>query len=103
MVDVAIEKHNMYDYKSSIFLEYIHIDNALLSNKISSGEKNYKYFVGYFYDGYKIRPLHIMLPKTSACIKNYNFQTKRIFLIEVDELLEKYNTIWDKVSTDVKK
>ena len=98
MVDVAIETHNMCDYKSSIFLEYIHIDNALLSNKISSGEKNYKYFVGYFYDGYKIR-----LPKTSACIKNYNFQTKRIFVIEVDELLEKYNTIWDKVSTDVKK
>ena len=26
-----------------------------------------------------------------------------IFLIEDDELLEKYSTIWDKVSTDIKK
>ena len=26
-----------------------------------------------------------------------------VFLIEEDELLEKYNTIWDKVSTDIKK
>ena len=25
------------------------------------------------------------------------------FLIENDELLEKYNTIWDKVSADIKK
>ena len=27
----------------------------------------------------------------------------RIFRIEDDELLEKYNTIWDKVSADIKK
>ena len=26
-----------------------------------------------------------------------------VFFIEDDELLEKYNTIWDKVSTDIKK
>ena len=26
-----------------------------------------------------------------------------IFIIEDDDLLEKYNTIWDKVSTDIKK
>ena len=26
-----------------------------------------------------------------------------VFLIEGDELLEKYNTIWDKVSADIKK
>ena len=25
------------------------------------------------------------------------------FLIEYDDLLEKYNTIWDKVSADIKK
>ena len=26
-----------------------------------------------------------------------------IFIIEDDDLLEKYNTIWDKVTTDIKK
>ena len=26
-----------------------------------------------------------------------------VFLIENDDLLEKYNTIWDKVSADIKK
>ena len=42
-----------------------------------------------------------MLPKTSAHVKNYDGQTN--FLIEDDDLLEKCNTIWDKVSADIKK
>ena len=45
-----------------------------------------------------------MLPKTSTFVKGYDGQTKwTYFLIEDDELLEKYNTIWDRVSTDIKK
>ena len=45
-----------------------------------------------------------MLPKTSTYVKSYDGQTKWMyFLIENDDLLEKYNTIWDKVSADVKK
>ena len=45
-----------------------------------------------------------MLPKTSAYVKSYDGQTKWMyFLIEDDDLLEKYNTIWDKVSADIKK
>ena len=45
-----------------------------------------------------------MLPKTSAYVKSYDGQTKWIyFLIKDNKLLEKYNTIWDKVSTDIKK
>ena len=45
-----------------------------------------------------------MLPKTSAYVKSYDGQTKwTYFLIEVDDLLlKKYNTIWDKVSADIK-
>ena len=45
-----------------------------------------------------------MLPKTSSYVKRYYGQTKQTyFLIEDDDLLEKYNTIWDKVSADIKK
>ena len=44
----------------------------------------------------------MMLPKTSTYGKRYDGQTKWVyFLIENDYLLEKYNTIWDKVSADV--
>ena len=45
-----------------------------------------------------------MLLKTSNYIKSYDGQTKWMyFLIEDDDLLEKYNNIWDKVSADIKK
>ena len=57
-------------------------------------KRNYKYFIGYSNDDYKVKPLQIRLPKTRAYVKNYNGQSKWMyFLIEDDELLEKYNTI----------
>ena len=43
-----------------------------------------------------------MLPKTSAYVKSYNGQTKWMYFLIEDDLLEKYNTIWDKVSADIK-
>ena len=42
-----------------------------------------------------------MLPKTNAYVKSYDRQTKWMyFWTEHDNLLEKYNTILDKVSAD---
>ena len=79
-------------------------ENVLVSNKISFGEKNYKYFIGYLYNDNRVKPLHIIFPKTSAYVKSYDRHTKWMhFLIEDDDLLEKYNIIWDKVSADMKK
>ena len=44
-----------------------------------------------------------MLLKTSTYVKSYDGQNKWMyFLIDDDDLLEKYNTIWDKVSADIK-
>ena len=45
-----------------------------------------------------------MLPKTNAYVKSYDEQTKWMyFLIEVDDLLKKYNSLCNKVSPDMKK
>ena len=64
----------------------IDIDKVLVFNKISLGEKNYKYFNDYLYNGNKVKPLNIMLPKTSAYVKSYNPQTGWMyFLIEDDD------------------
>ena len=56
------------------------------------------------YNDDKVKPLNITLPKISAYVKSYDGQSKRMyFLIEDDDLLEKYNTTWDKVSANIKK
>ena len=40
------------------------------------------------YNDHKVKPLHVMLPKTSAYVKRYDEQTKWMyFLIENDYLL----------------
>ena len=45
-----------------------------------------------------------MLPKTTASVKSYEGQTKWMyFLVEDDDVLEKYNIIWNKVSADIRK
>ena len=45
-----------------------------------------------------------MLPKTNTCVKSCDEQTKWMFFwIKDNDLLETYNTIWDKVSVDIKK
>ena len=52
------------------------IENMLVSNKICSAENNYKCFIGYLCDHYKVKPLHIMLSKTSPYVKSYAEKTK---------------------------
>ena len=56
------------------------------------------------YDDDRIKPLHIMLSKTSAYVKRCDGQTKWMyFLINDGGLFKKSSTIWDKVSADNKK
>ena len=55
------------------------------------------------YDDYRTISLHIILPNTNVYVKDYDEKINWIyFLIKNDNLLNKYNTIWDKISTDAK-
>ena len=102
--NIEIEKNRFYHHIILIFLGDVDIEKVLVFNKISFGEKNYKYFIGYLYNDNKVKPLTIMLPKTSAYVESYDGRTKWMyFLIEDDDLLEKYNTIWDKVNANIRK
>ena len=85
--DIEIQK-NEFAIRFLFFLKDVDIEKVLVSSKISFGEKkNYKYFSGYLYNDDKLKPLDIMLPKTSPYAKSYYRQTKWMyFLIEDDEL-----------------
>ena len=101
---LKLKEINFTTIRLLFFLGDVDIEKVRVSNKNSFGEKNDKYFIGYLHNGNKVKPLNIMLPKTSTYVKSYDRQTKWMyFLIEDDDLLEKYNTIWDKVSADIKK
>ena len=61
--DIEVEKMKFYLHKSPDPLKDVDIEKVLVSNKISSSEKDYKYFIGYLYNNYE--SFYIMLPKTS--------------------------------------
>ena len=52
-----------------VFLKDVDIEKVLVSNKISFGEKYYKYFIVYLCNDNKGKPLHIMLHKTRVYAK----------------------------------
>ena len=64
--NIRIEKSKFYCNKTPIFLKDVDIARVLVSNKISFGKKNYKYFIGCLYNDNRVKPLDIMLPKASA-------------------------------------
>ena len=57
----------------------------MISRMVSPGEPNYKYFIGYKDDDYKIKSLRIMLPKINGYVECYGGETSwMIFLINDD-------------------
>ena len=73
--NIQIEKSKFHLRKNLILLNDVHIVNILTSSTastVSTDAKNYIYFIGYNNDNYKMKPLHIMLPKSSAYVKGYD-------------------------------
>ena len=82
-------KRNVFFYRNNtpVFKKDVDIEKALVPNKISFGDKNYNYFIGYLYNDNKAKPLHMMLRKTSAYIKSHDRQTEWMYvLIEDDDV-----------------
>ena len=89
LVILKLKIINFTVIKVLFFKKDIDIEEILVSSKISSGEKKYKYFIYYLYNNFKVKLLHIILPKTSAYVKGFDGETKWMhFLIEDDNLLE---------------
>ena len=41
------------------------------------------YFIGHLYNDHKVKPLHIMLRKTSAYVKSHDGQTKLMYFLKM--------------------
>ena len=53
--NIETEK-KMYRYMTPLFKKDIDLEKVLVSNKISFGEKSYKYFIGNLYNDHKVEP-----------------------------------------------
>ena len=99
--DTEIEKQIFQQHKRPISIKNIDINKIIGCNEVSFGEKGFKYFIGY--KNAKIRPSSTFLSKMSAYRRDLDETKYMSFLVIDNQLLEKYNEIWEKVSTSIKK
>ena len=79
-----------------VILKSKNIDiKIVVSSKVFFGKKGFKYFIGYKV-AKKIRPRCIFFPKLSLHGREFDEAKYISFLIKEDELLEKYNEVWEK-------
>ena len=83
--------------KQQINLDLVNVDQIVISDKFKHSDDAFKYFIGY--KGVKIvKQLCIILPQMSGYIKYFENGGKNMsFLIKNDRVLDKYNTISDKI------
>ena len=67
------------------------------SERFKHSDDGFKYFIGYK-ESEIVKPLCIILPQTTGYIKYFeNGGKKMSFIIKGDDVLDKYNKIWDKI------
>ena len=75
----------------------LNVDQIVVSDKFKHSDDGFKYFIGYK-EGEIVKPLCIILPQMSGYIKYFENGGKNMsFLIKNDRVVDKYNTIWDKI------
>ena len=78
------------------------MDKIVASDKFKHSDEGFRYFIGYK-EGEIIKPLCIILPKIRGYIKYFENGGKNMsFIIKDDDVLGKYNEIWDKGELNMK-
>ena len=95
--DIEIWKQKFHQQKGFISIKNVDISKIAVSNKFPFSERGFKHFIGYK-DAKTIKHLNIFLPKKTAYRRDFD-ETK----YTDDELLKKYNKIWEEVKNILKK
>ena len=73
------------------------MNNIFVSKNEPYGNKSsFKYFIGYN-DNDVIRPLCIMLPQMTGCVRKFNENASMSFIVKDKQLLKKYTKIWETI------
>ena len=96
-INITLNKKEFHKSKQPIDLMSVNVDQIVVSDKFKHNNEGFKYFIGY-QEGEIVKPLCIILPQMSGYIKYFENGGKNMsFLIKNDRVLDKYNTISDKI------
>ena len=96
--NTRLDKKEFHKSKQQpINLQLVNVDQILVSEKSNQNDDVSKYFIGYK-EGEIVKPLCIILPQMSGYIKHFEDGGKNIsFMAKNDDMLDKYNEIWNKI------
>ena len=95
--NIRVNKKEFHKSKQPIDLDLVTVDQIVVSDKFRHSDEGFKYFIGY-QEGEIVKPLCIILPQMSGYIKYFENGGKNMsFFVRNDNVLDKYNEIWDKI------
>ena len=95
--NIRINKKEFHKSEQPEDLASVNVDQIVISGKFKHSDEGFKYFIGYKNDE-TVKPLCIILPQMNGYIKYFENGCKNMsFFIKDDDVLYKYNEIWDKV------
>ena len=95
--NIRVNKKEFHKSKKLINLDLANVDQIVISDKFKHSDDSFKYLIGYK-EGEIVKPLCIILPQMSGYIKYFENGGKNMyFMIKNDDVLDKYNNIWDKI------
>ena len=80
--NAEVNKKTFHASKQTIALNFVYVNQTLISNKFENSDKGFKYFIGYTDDN-TIRALCITLPQISGYIKYFDNGGKKVFMISI--------------------
>ena len=75
--NIKVNKKEFHKSKQPIDLDSVIVDQIVVSDKFKHSEEGYKYFIGY-QEGEIVKPLCIILPQMSGCIKYFENSGKNM-------------------------
>ena len=95
--NIILNKKEFHKSKHPIDLSLVSVDRIVVSDKFKHSDEGFKYFIGYE-KGEIVKPLCIILPQMNGYIKYFDNGGKNMsFFIRDDEVLDKYNEVWDVI------
>ena len=95
--NIRVNKKELHKFKQPIDLDLKNVDQIVVSDKFKHSDGGFKYFIGYK-EGEIVKLLCIILSQMTGYIKYFENRGKNMsFVIKYDDVLDKYNEIWDKI------
>ena len=94
--NIRLNRKEFQNSKEPIDLMSVNVDQIVVSDKFKHNKEGFQYFIGY-QEGEIVKPLFIILPQMSGCIKYFENEGKNMSFFKDDEVWEKYKQIQDVI------